>query len=471
MKSIRENFLFNLLQQAVIMMTPLITAPYTSRVLGAEGIGRASYASSVCWYFVLVSVLGSSVYGQRETAALRNDREKLSQFFWNAALFRLMTAFISAGTYILLFSLNIFSGTIYLILTIEILNTALDFSWFFQGLEEFRSISLRNIFVRAVNIASIFIFVKTEKDLNIFVFITTATPVAGNLLIIPYIKKYIGLPSGMKIRVTGFLKKSLVFFIPAAAVTVYTVADKTMIGLITGSSEQNGWYEFAFKISRMGIMAVTSLGTVLAPRIASLHAEKKSGELKETVYKSVRFAWAASLPLSLGLALVSSNFIPWFLGEGYEESAAILTIMSFIMIPVAVSNVTGTQYLIGTGREKIFTVTVAAGSITNIAANLALIPLYKAEGAAAASVLAESVIAGLQLIAVRKELNVGRIFKAAIPFAFSASIMACIIYIMKNQLESSFPNTAILGLSGAALYGTVLLIIFKAGKIHQRRRK
>ena len=64
-KSVIKNYIYNLSYQILILIVPLITTPYLSRVLGAENIGIYSYTLSVTTYFILFGSLGVAMYGQR----------------------------------------------------------------------------------------------------------------------------------------------------------------------------------------------------------------------------------------------------------------------------------------------------------------------------------------------------------------------------------------------------------------------
>lgn len=76
-KKVFSNFIYNFLYQILIMIVPLILTPYLSKTIGAEGIGIYSYTFSVCNYFVMFAMLGMRIYGNREIAKVRNDREKI----------------------------------------------------------------------------------------------------------------------------------------------------------------------------------------------------------------------------------------------------------------------------------------------------------------------------------------------------------------------------------------------------------
>ena len=63
--SIKKNYIYNTIYQVLSLITPLITAPYISRVLGSNGVGIYSYTNSIVTYFTLFAALGTASYGQR----------------------------------------------------------------------------------------------------------------------------------------------------------------------------------------------------------------------------------------------------------------------------------------------------------------------------------------------------------------------------------------------------------------------
>ena len=106
-KSIRKNYIFNTSYQVLMLLTPLITTPYISRVLGADGIGKVSYAESIVSYFVLFATLGITTYGQREISYVQDSVENRSVVFWNTKILQFCTSSIVLIVYLLyLFATN-----------------------------------------------------------------------------------------------------------------------------------------------------------------------------------------------------------------------------------------------------------------------------------------------------------------------------------------------------------------------------
>lgn len=458
-KSIKLNYFFNLAQQILVLLTPLITAPYTSRILGANGIGIYSYALSIISYFTLFSIMGTTTYGQREISYNQDNIEKRTEIFWNIISFRFITTILCLVIYFLmLFSIKEYKYIFY-ILSINIISAALDISWFFQGLEDFARIVTRNIIIRLWSVIFIFVFVHKKDDLLIYILGLSVSTLVSNLSLWPFLRKLIKKPVLKNIRPFNNFKTILSLFIPTIAISIYTVLDKTMIGLITKDAYENGYYEQAIKISKMLLTVVTSLGTVMIPRIG-YHFEKHDTEIIENyMYRSYQFVWFLGLPLCLGLIAVVENFVPWFYGDGYLPVIPLLQILSLLLLAIGINNVTGVQYLIPSKKQNIFTLTVIIGSVTNLFANAILIPILNSLGAAIASVLAETVIAIVQIIIVRKELKPLNIVKSGINYIISGGIMFLAVVILSKKLMPSPVNTFILVALGIIIYAGILIIL------------
>lgn len=162
-KSIKKNYLYNLLYQILILILPIITTPYISRCLGAENIGIYSFIISIVTYFMLFGSLGVSFYGQREIAYIRENKEKRQKTFLEIVVCRFLTMTITIFIYYLTFVRDNVYKQYYRILIIYLLAAAFDISWFFQGLEDFKKTIIRNIIVRTISVVCIFIFVKSRK--------------------------------------------------------------------------------------------------------------------------------------------------------------------------------------------------------------------------------------------------------------------------------------------------------------------
>lgn len=437
-KSVAKNYIYNLIYQILVLILPVITTPYLSRVLGAEGIGIYSYTISIVTYFILFGSLGIAMYAQREIAYVQDNKEKRSKIFWEIFILRTITLTISLVIFYFTFAMTGEYCVYYRILILEIIGNILDISAFFQGMEEFKKIIKRNLIVKAISIISIFLFVKTADDINKYLLIYVLSTLVGNLSLWFYLPKYIKRISLKRLEIKKHLKPTIVLFIPQIASQIYVVLDKTMIGILVEDKAEVGYYEQSQKIVKIILTLATSLGTVMLPRIASEFAKGKQEQIRKSILNSFNYIFLLSIPMMIGLVVITQDLIPWFLGEGFNKSIYITYAISPIMIMIGLSSVIGTQYLLPTKKQKQYTISVITGALVNLFLNFILIPHYLSIGAAIATVVAETSVTGVQFYFIRNDFKIKEILKMSLKYFIVAILMAIILLIVNNILFYKF---------------------------------
>ena len=432
-KSVKKNYIYNLLYQLLIIMLPIITTPYIARKLGAEGNGIYGYTVSIVTYFILFGSLGISMYGQREIAYNQNNKEKRSKIFWELVIIRFFTMLVSTIIFYFLFCLKGNYSIYYKILLLEIFANILDISWFYQGMEDFKKTVIRNFIIKIISVICIFTFINEPSDLTKYMYIYVLSTLFGSLTLWIGIWKYIERPK--KIKFIYHIPLTIALFIPQIAIQVYTVLDKTMLGSILHDMNEVGYYEQAQKIVKILLTIVTAVGTVMMPRIANCYAEGNKEQIKAYMKKTFNFVFILAFPLMFGIIAVANNFVPLFFGQGYDKVPMIMSILSLIIIFISLSSVTGTQFLLSTKRQKEFTISVVVGAIINFILNFILIKCYKSYGAAIATVVAELTVTAVQCYFVRKDFDLKEIFKSSINYIISSIIMMMVcIFIDKVMI-------------------------------------
>lgn len=461
--SVTKNYIYNLIYQILVLILPLITTPYLSRVLGAEGTGIYSYTISIVTYFTLFGSLGVAMYAQREIAYVQDNVEKRSKIFWEVMLLRLITLSLSMIMFFFVFVRNGEYSGYYKILMLEIVATAVDISAFFQGMEEFKKIIKRNLIVKCISIICIFIFIKQSTDLWKYILIYTLSNFLGNISLWFYLPKYITKVKVFSLNIIQHIKPTVTLFIPQIAVQIYTVLDKTMIGALIADKSEVGYYEQAQKIVKMLLAIVTSLGTVMLPRVANQFANGEREKIKDSIKKSFNYVYLLSIPMALGIIAVAKDLVPWFLGEDFIKSTYIIYVISPIVLFIGLSNVIGVQYLLPTKKQKEYTISVVAGSIINLILNYVFIPKLMSIGAAIGTVIAELSVTIIQLFYVRKEFKFMDIIKESFKYFTSGIIMFIIICIINKFLLMQLSNVVIrIGIDvivGSVTYFTILLAL------------
>ena len=447
-KSITKNYIYNMVYQVLILILPLITTPYLSRVLGAEGIGIYSYTYTIVTYFILFGSLGVALYGQREIAYAQENVEARKKTFIEIILFRFIIIGIATIAYAFIFMNGEKYQLYYRILLIELIAGAFDISWFFQGMEEFKRTVVRNVLVRLCSVSLVFILVKTKEDLATFTLIYSIADLLGNLSLWLYLPKYLRGIKVKNINILRHLPQITLLFIPQIANQLYKMLDTTMIGKLVEDKSELGFYEQGQKVIRLLLTIVTSLGVVMIPRMASTFASGNKEKINEYMKMSFKFVFFLAFPIMFGIISVSKDFVPIFFGEGYDKVAILINIISPILLLMGIANVLGTQYMLPTKRQKEYTISVVVGVIVNFALNYILIINYGAIGASISTVISQLVVDIMQAYYVRKEVDFKLLLKSSYKYLFASIIMFAFCNLAQYFIYSDLMSNVIYSLSG-----------------------
>lgn len=457
--SIKKNYLYNTFYQILTMITPLITAPYISRVLGSSGVGIYSYTNSIATYFTLFAALGTASYGQREIAMHRDDPEESSRLFWEIEILSVITTGVVTVAWLLWIIISTQYSMYYGILTLTVIAVAFDISWYFAGFELFKYIVIRNTIVKLAGIVLLFVLVRTKNDVGIYIGIMAATGLLGNISMWTYLPKFLKKVEVRSLNPFRHLKQTIAYFIPTIATSVYTVLDKTMIGAITKSSDQNGYYEQATKVVRMIQSLLFSLNTVMTSRQSYLFAEKRYDELKDKINKSFDYLFGIAIASMFGLQGIAANFVPWFFGKGYDSVVPLLYVMALLPFVICISNVLGNQYLTPSGQRVRSSKGIIAGAVVNFVLNSTLIPFYASIGAAVASVIAEAVISVIYMHMSKGYASWGYLIRISWKKFIAGIVMLGIVVFIGRGRSGSIVTTLIQILGGGLVYISILSVL------------
>lgn len=460
-KKIGKNYIYNLAYQIIIVILPIITTPYLSRVLGAENLGIYGYTISIVTYFTLFASLGIAKYGQREIAYVQDDIEKRSKNFWEINVIRLLTTIIASIIFYMFFCIKGEYNVYYRVLLLELISIIFDISWFFQGIEDFKKIVIRNGIIKIISVILIFILVKNQEDLLKYFIIYVMSNVIGNLTLWIKIKKYVTKPKVNLKDLKKHIKPMISLFIPQVATSIYTVLDKTMLGTLSNNISEVGFYEQSQKIVKVALTFVTTMSIVMMPRISRTYAQGDKNKIEDYMNKSFRFNWFFGIPIMFGIMGISEKMVPWFFGSGYEKVIKLIEYSSPIIIFIAFSTTLGSQYLISIKKQNVHTVAVLNGAICNIILNFILIPKYQSIGAVIATICAEFTITTIEIlfVTIKKYIQLKNIFVYSSRYIVSGLIMYIIEKILTMVMKTSIINTFIQIIIGILVYCLMLIII------------
>lgn len=443
---LKSNIIFSLAYQILVLIVPLITAPYVSRVIGVSGIGDYQFTFSIAHYFVLFSMLGVLNYGNREIAIVRDDPDQLSPKFWGIYSSQLLMGVCCLGIYyiyVVCFQTGM-QQVLAFVQSIYVISGILDISWFYFGVEKFKFTTSISAIVKILTTTLIFLFVKDHSDVWIYAIIISAGELLNKLCFWIYLKHIISFRKPFKGNWKKHFRPLVILFIPVIAVSLYKYMDKIMLGILMDTFEV-GIYESAEKFINLPMCAIAAVGTVMLSRITNLKANSRNANVAQYNYISMSLVLYLSCGMTFGLYGISSVFIPWFYGTAFSQSSKVLNVLLPSIIFVSWANVIRTQNLLPNNRDNEYCISVLFGAVVNLVVNLIYIPKYGAIGAAIGTTISEATVCIIQSIVCRRDMDFKIYIKTNIPFLICGFVMYLIIHqvVLKSSLHTVILRIAI----------------------------
>lgn len=392
-KSLIKNSLFNFIYTFAEVCFPIVSSVYVSRILLAEGVGRVTYAQTIVTYFVNFAALGLPNYGVKALAAGKDSGEKTKKVFTELFTINLCSTLASAIVYYMMIFLTGWFDSdteLFLLMGALLVSNIFNVEWLFRGIEDFKFMAVRSIFIKLATLVPLFLFVKDKSDFLVYGAIVTAVHVVTQATNAVYVVKNVGFDfSHMKLK--KHLVPTLVLFASSVAIEIYALFDSTMLGIIHGTVSV-GYYGNATKLVRMFFSLVTALVVTVYPRAASCFANGEKKAAEELIDSALKTAMYITLPSMIGILIGADYIIPALFGDSFGGSVTPLRILSVLLIIFSVAYTKGHIVLMAAGKEKSILKAAIAGAVINFTLNLFLIPNYRQNGAAAASVIAETIV-------------------------------------------------------------------------------
>lgn len=427
-KKLAVNILYNMLNQLVALVVPIILSPYVARVLSPELIGEYSYSLANSSYFVLIECLGLSLYGMLEVSAHREDIEYISKVFLGIMFIKIalmLGCIIAYGVPFILLAKN--DRWLNTVMILNIASSGIDTTWFLTGLEEYKITVMRNVLVRAANVLLVCILVKSERDFAIYAIIMQLSSFISYAIIIPTVISKIEIVKVSRRDIDRYLKTSMAYFVPGLINTIFTSADKTVLGAFANKYEV-GVYEQASKISTLCGSLINSISNVILPRVTYLNHGKNKEEAKKLLYKTIRYAAIMAIAVTFGIFCIAEEFIPIFFGAGYEKSAILLKILAVNVLMSVLANYLGQQCLISNRKQKEYNIAITVGAVLNVIMNLLTVGRLQSVGISISSAISGMVVFGIVLLYSKNLIRLRDILKMSWKAIVSGGIMTMIVY-------------------------------------------
>ena len=454
LSGLKRNFGYQMVYRILLVVTPLITSPYLARVLGVEALGQYSASQAFVNYFILFAMLGIENYGNRTVARVQDDKWERSAAFWNIYIIQVIATCCSIAAFLLLVEMLIKPEVrlVYLMQGLWLIDSLLNINWFFWGCEQFKLTVTRNIVIKIASIAGILLFVKSPRDLWIYVMIVCMSGVLAEGSLWFFLPRYIEKPKVQWQEVLQNVAPILQLFIPVLASSVFHIMDKTMLNILSNDAN-SGYYYNADKIINVPLQLITGMSAVMLPRVANTLHTEGSGKVKELLSKSAELTLFLTCAIAFGIGAISDSFVPFFFGDGYEPCILLIKVFVPVLIIKALSDFVRGQYLIPTGKDKIYTIAVFGGALSNVVANYILIRQYGALGATIGTLIAEFIVLVIQVVGAKKDLPLKEIIGTnGIYIVFGIIMFAVVAALSLYMAGSGIVKVAALILAGAVVY-------------------
>ena len=398
-KSIKFNFIMNIILKLSSIIFPLITLPYVTRVLGTVGNGKVAFAVSVISYFSMFAQLGIPTYGIRICAKYRDDKDKLTKTVQEILVINTVSAIITYAVFAgcMLFIPKFQEEPVLLVInSLTIILNVLAMEWFYQSIEQYDYITVRNIFFKLLSLIALFLFIKNKEDYVLYGALSVIAASGSSLLNAIHARKYLLRKKYKNYNFRQHLKPIINFFLLSVSVSIYTNIDTVMLGFISGDNEV-GLYNIATKIKTVLATMVSALGPVLLPRISYYIEKNNMKNVQELINKSVHVVIIASISVTIYFIVMATQTIDVLGGEEYYAAISCMQIIMFTIIPLGIGNVASMQILAPFNKEVKTMYSTVVGAIVNLVVNALLIGRLGAAGAAIGTVLAETAVTIIQV--------------------------------------------------------------------------
>ena len=453
-----KNMMYNTVYQVLILILPLITAPYVSRTLGTTGVGI--YSSTAAWlgYFVLAGGLGITLYGNREIAYHQKDKESRSRVFYELLSLKFITVALALIAYLVFVFLQNKWQPYFLLQGITLIAVAFDVSWFFMGLENFKVIVVRNTIIRLLLTVAIFVFVKTPNDLWLYILLLALSTLIGNMTVWPFLRREIIKIPFRSLNIFQHLRPVTMLLLPQVSITIYTSLNKNLLQIFSGL-DSVAYFTQTYMIIILGATLVSSFNSAFLPHLSGLFSSGESDKVKPLILKSIDLGNCISILCVSGIIGVRQTFAVFYFGKNFAPVGSLLGVGASTIFFLALTNALSTQYLLAAKKMHEYMMSTIVGLIVNIVFNLTLIPILGTMGAIIATILTEVGVASYILWKLRDLFGLREVFHGVWKYLIGGVLVFIFLDLINKTVPASISSYLIQTIIAVLIYSVTLYVL------------
>lgn len=460
--SFKINLLYNFLLNFINFTFPLITLPYVTRVLGVDNIGKYTFSLSFSSWFLIFATFGTTTYGIREIARVRNNKHLLSETFSAIFFINLVMTIIALTTYIAVIIICPKTNTeilLFLVFALLIFLNLFNIDWLYMGLENFKVITFRSLVVKLISLGCIFTFIQQQSDYITYALIGVLSLGFANVINFIYSRRFVEFTL-KNLNIKSHIKKLSIFFYSNLVISMYNLFDQVLLGFLS-TDRDVAFYSISKQIYAVALSITMSISTVLLPTMAYL-SRNDFESYKTILEKSINYIYFFSVPLVFGIIVLAKDIIWFFGGYEFENAYIALIILSSLIFTVSLGSWQYSQLFVPTGREKIGLRAQLIMALISLGANIIFIPTYGYIGASISLVLAEitGTLYGVYYTKNKiQEIKINYISNSIVRYLLASLVMLVIILCFKFMKFEHIANLTIGVVIGLVAYLGVLYLI------------
>lgn len=435
--SLKQNFTYKAILTIVNPLLGIFIFPYISRILGVGNLGLVDFVDNTINYFLLFAMMGIGSVGVRSIAAANGSREDLSRIFSNLLGLNLcFTIILLLAYFIAIHFVSRFNeySELFYIGSAKILFSVLLIEWFFTGIENFKFITIRTLFIKVIYLISIFIFIKDQDDYLLYFILTVIVIVVNAVVNLFYSRKFVYIRF-KELFNFKYLKEYVEIGVYTIMTSMYLTFNVMYLGLVTNNI-QVGFYTAAYRLYTLILGLFTAFTSVMLPRMSSLLASGNSVEYNRYINKSFEFVALFSIPMAICSSILAPELIYLLCGSGYEGAILPMRIIMPALILVGIAQILAIQVLMTLKKDRVLLVASIVGAIISVLINVIIVSKLGSVGSAVVLLSAEFVVTGIYLVYTVK-LNLVKFPLKYFVKAFLLSIPCICICLLSSTVFSN----------------------------------
>ena len=439
--SVKNSVFYNVLLAISQVFFPLITFPYLARTLGPEHIGVLNFAESIAKYFVMLAALGIPIYGIREIAKAQNELKERTKIFAEIFTINLICtlglSFIFLAAVFLIPQLNkekvLFYWTIaYFIFQVFYLE------WFFNGMNQFKFIAIRQFIIRFFFIIFVFILIKSQLDYVNYMRMQFGLSVLLAIINFNNLSKQIALnkDSFSNLNLRKHIKPLLYIFLTIFSISIYFSLDTILLGFLA-NNESVGYYSTALKLNKLIIAVFGAVTVAIFPSLINLYHNGQIEKFRELIRQVFFVLVSLSIPAIVIFISCAKEIVHVLFSQNFDRAIIPLQITAPLILIVSLSSIFGFQVLSALAKDRQILYSAIIGMLVSIVLSILLVPTLMEVGEAITILITELSVSVSFIYFTKKYFKVGGLTNMFLKQMVGALPYVCFVIIFKSIINDS----------------------------------